>query len=431
MNEKPTSFRWQLAVVMFLISLVAYMDRVNLSVATPAIMREFSFTKMDIGLLQTIFFAGYAVMQVPGGMLAEFFGHRRIVTLSVAWWSVFTSLTAVGGNFLSFAVIRGLFGLGEGPIFPAFNIFVYRWFHKAEKAMGFSWVLAGAFVGPVFGPALTVTLMLAWGWRSVFVAFGAVGFVMAVAWYFLATEGPHQSRHVNAQELAHINTGRDDAPEQEKQVAPWKEFMRSGQFWAIGIQYFVADYIMYVFLAWLPLYLMEAQKFSLQKMGMAASFPWAALAILVFAGGYFSDKLIARGVSKATARSFFGIAGLTVCCVALYLGAVAATPFWNVVWMTVSLGSLGLTFSASWAACIDIGGRFAGSVSGWMNFWGNVGGIAAPTVTAWVATHYGWQAAILLTSASAVIGAVAWLAVKPDAPLVRRAQADVASATNV
>ena len=89
----------------------------------------------------------------------------------------------------------------------------------------------------------------------------------------------------------------------------------------------------------------------------------------------------------------------------------------NVLWLTISLGSLGFTFNASWAACIDIGGKFVGSVSGWMNFWGNVGGIAAPTVTAWIATTYGWQEAILATAGSAVIGIIAWLAVKPDVPL--------------
>ena len=171
---------------------------------------------------------------------------------------------------------------------------------------------------------------------------------------------------------------------------------------------------MFVFLAWLPLYLMEAQKFSLQKMGWAAALPWAMLCGLTFLAGYLSDRMVAAGVSKNKARTIFGMAGLLVCCVTLYLAATAGDPWMNVLWLTVSLGSLGFTFNASWAACHDIGGAYAGSVAGWMNFWGNVGGVLAPIVTAWIATTYGWQSAIVFTSLSALIGVGAWALVKPD-----------------
>jgi len=396
------------------------MDRVNLSVATPAIMKEFAFSKVDMGLVQTAFFVGYSLMQVPGGMMAEYFGQRITSTLAISWWSLFTALTAYASNFTMFGIVRALFGMGEGPIFPAMNNFVYRWFNKAEKALASSFMLGGAFIGPVFGPAATVALMLAFGWRSVFVIFGLAGFVIALAWWVLAKNNPRESSFVNAAEADHIEKGMAADAGGGKQIAPWGTFITSVQFWAIGIQYFITDYIMYVFLAWLPLYLMEAQGFSLQKMGVAASFPWAAICIMVFVTGFMSDKLIAAGVSKHRARTIFGALGLVLSGVALYLAAIATTPTMNVVWLTISLGSLGLTFNASWAACIDIGGKFSGTVSGWMNFWGNLGGVAAPTLTAWVATQYGWQAAILLTAFSAAVGVVCWIAVKPDQELVAR-----------
>lgn len=425
-----SNYRWFLAVLMFLITFISYMDRVNLSVATPSMMGEFGFTKIDMGLIQTAFFVGYAFMQVPGGIMAEYFGHRRVVSLAVTWWSAFTALTAYCSNFTTLTFVRALFGVGEGPVYPAFGTFMYRWFNKSEKARASSFMLGGAFVGPVFGPAVTVALMTAFGWRSVFVIFGAFGLILALAWYFMSHESPRSSRYVNSAEVDHIESGMEEA-EGKRELAPWRDFMTSPQFWSIGIQYFITDYIMYVFLAWLPLYLMEAQNFSLQKMGIAASFPWAALCIVTFATGYMSDRLVNAGVSKHRARTVFGAAGLIICCVALYLGATATTPSMNVLWLTISLGALGFTFNASWAACIDIGGRFAGSVSGWMNFWGNIGGIAAPTVTAWVATNYGWQAAILTTAGSAIIGIIAWGAVKPDVPLVRKSEELVGQMNNI
>ena len=418
MNTKASQFRWFLAALMFLISFISYMDRVNLSVATPEIMKEFNFSKMDMGLLQTAFFVAYSLMQIPGGIMSELFGHRIVVTTAVTFWSIFTSLTAACNSLFMFIAIRSLFGIGEGPLAPSFGRFVYRWFNKNEKARGTSFLLGGIFFGPVVGPAATVALMLCFGWRSVFVIFGAAGIILAAAWYYFATESPRDSKFVNEAEIAYIEGNNTEAAQPKKELAPWRSFLISSQFWAIGIQFFITDYIMYVFLAWLPLYLMEAQNFSLQKMGIAASFPWAALCIVTFATGYVSDKLIAKGASKHKVRTLSGIVGLTICCITLYLGAIATTPIMNILWLTFSLGSLGLTFNAAWAACIDLGGKFSGSVSGWMNFWGNLGGVAAPTLTAWVATHYGWQSAIIMTSAFAILGMVSWFFVKPERPLV-------------
>lgn len=418
MNGKSSQFRWFLAVLMFLISFISYMDRVNLSVATPEIMKEFSFNKMDMGLLQTAFFVGYSLMQIPGGIMSEIFGHRVVITVAATFWSIFTALTATCNSLPMFAAVRTLFGIGEGPLAPSFSRFVYRWFSPDEKARGASFLLGGVFFGPVVGPAATVALMLAFGWRSVFVIFGAAGLVLAIAWYYFATESPRTNKFVNAAEADHIEGDTAQATQPQKELAPWRNFLSSSQFWAIGIQFFITDYIMYVFLAWLPLYLMEAQKFSLQKMGIAASFPWAALCIVTFATGYISDKLIVGGASKFKVRTLSGVTGLSVCCATLYLGAVATTPAMNIFWLTLSLGSLGLTFNAGWAACIDLGGKFSGSVSGWMNCWGNLGGVAAPTLTAWIATNYGWQSAIITTAAFAIVGIVAWFLVRPERPLV-------------
>jgi MFS transporter, ACS family, glucarate transporter len=416
MNRKSSNFRWVLAAIMFAISFISYMDRVNLSVATPAIMQEFGFNKMHMGALQTAFFVGYAVMQIPGGIMAELFGYRRVVTVAVGFWSIFTSLTAMCNSFTMFAVIRALFGIGEGPLAPCFGQFIYRWFTANEKARGSACFLGGMFVGPVVGPAVTVALMLAFGWRSVFILFGIIGLGLAIAWYYFVTESPRDNQFVTEKEADYIEA--DLQLTQIKSIAPWRNFITSSQFWAIGIQFFVTDYIMYVFLAWLPLYLMEARNFSLTSMGFAASLPWLALSIITFSTGFMSDKLVSSGLSKTKARTVFGTMGLTICCGALYLGAVAQDSWWNIFWLTLSLGALGFTFNASWAACMDIGGEFSGSVSGWMNFWGNLGGATAPLLTAWIATTYGWQFAILATSALAIIGVGAWLAVKPDVPLI-------------
>ena len=415
---KPTKFRWVLGFLMFLIAFMCYMDRVNLSVATPEIMKEFSFDKIQIGYIQTAFFLGYALIQIPGGIMADLFGQRRIIPGAVVWWSFFTGITAFCSSFISFIAVRCLFGMGEGPIGPSFNNFMARWFNKAEKGRAAAFYTGGMSIGPVVGPPLTVAIMLAMGWRSVFILFGIAGIILAVSWYWLSANTPRSSKYVNSLEIEHIEAGSEKIDD-KKEVAPWRVFLKSSQFWAIGVQQFIGNYIMYVFLAWLPMYLMEARGFSLQKMGYAASLPWLTITISSFAAGYLSDKLVANGASKFKARTILSITGLVVCCFSLYLAAVAQDAWVNLLWMSLALGSLGLPLMCAWIACMDIGGKFSASVGGWMNFWGQLAGVTAPTITAWVATKHGWETAIIFTSLTAIVGIVAWIAVKPDKLLIR------------
>ncbi|MBQ2113634.1 MAG: MFS transporter, partial [Selenomonadales bacterium] len=324
------------------------------------------------------------------------------------------ALTAACSSFTPFIIVRAMFGLGEGPLYPALANFNYRWYHRTERARASSFMLAGSFVGPIVGPPVTVALMGAWGWQSVFVIFGLLGVVIAAFWWFLTKERPEDCKYINKEELAWIKAGTDAAASGEKEKTPWGKFFKSGQFWAVGLQYFFTDYVMFVYLAWLPLYLMEAQGFSLKSMGIAAALPWLALCLMTFATGGISDRLIQKGMSKNIARTMFGVIGLAICCVTLYLGAVSTNQIMTVVWLTISLGSLGFLFTTSWAVCADIGGKHVGAVSGWMNFCGNIGGVLAPIVTAYIATTYGWQSAIVATAAMTVLGIIAWFFVKPD-----------------
>jgi len=267
--------------------------------------------------------------------------------------------------------------------------------------------------------------MTVWGWRPVFYLFGAVGVVVAIAYYFLVASNPSQSRFVNRAELEHIAEGSSTAYIEKKEIAPWSTFIGSTQFWAIAGQFFAVDYVTYVFLAWLPVYLIEAHGFSLQQMGFAASLPWIALTVCLLGTGYFSDKMLKAGMRKNVVRPLFGIVGLVVCCIGLNAGAFSKGKWSTVLFLTLAAGGLGPVFAASWPACIDLGGKFTGTVSGWMGCWGNIGGVVAPVTAAWIATRFGWGVTLVSTSAVAVLGAVAWLFVKPDQPLKAPKRASV------
>jgi len=417
---KRTNYRWMMAFFAMLMIFMNYLDRVNLAVAAPSIMRELHFTKVQLGVLQSVFFFAYALSHIPSGTLVEFFGHRRIVPLSLAWWSIFTSLTAACRTFGAWVVIRALFGIGEAPAYPGLNAAFFNWFPKRERGRAVAMMLMGSKLGPVLGIPVATILMIKFGWRSVFWSFGAVGVLIALAYYLLLRTHPHESRFVNQAELEYIADGRPVVTpnkDQKKELAPWGNFLRSPQFWCIGGQLGTANFVSYVFIAWLPVYLMEAHHFSLKAMGFAAAVPELAFAFGNVFCGLLSDYLIGHKITTSRARAWLGGGGQLCCCFGLYMTAMSVGKLPTIGWLAFALWFLGFSMNVSWTSASDLGGRFSGTVSGWMNFLGNLIGGLAPLVIAWVATGWGWKAAIMATSLSGVVGALCWIFVRPDRPL--------------
>ncbi|MDL2307196.1 MFS transporter [Desulfovibrio sp. OttesenSCG-928-C06] len=420
--QTPTKLRWRLLAVIYFVSLIAYLDRVNLSICAPFIMEELGFDRVSLGYTMSAFFVGYTIMQIPGSMLAERLGARIVGAMAIFLWSVFTILTPLAWGFASFMIIRALFGIGEGPLFPSIARILSRWFSDKEKAVANSFMLMGVFLAPAIGPWIVVQIVSNLGWHWAFYSFGILGIFGAVAWYMLCLNTPADNPNVNAGEHAAINEGRSDKLIEQlskKEQAPWGTLFKSSQFWAIGIQYSVANYIMYLFLSWIPLYLMEARGMSFQKMGIMAALPWLVLTLASFLGGIASDKLVARGLSKFKSRAMFAIVGFAICMLGLYMGANAESQVSNLLWLSISLGALGGAYIAGWTGCHDIGQRFGGAVSAWMNTWGNLSGAAAPVITAYLVEAFGWQGALTSTSGFIVIGCICWLFVRPDKPVIK------------
>src|SRR6478735_2869654 len=319
--EKPSRVRWWLAFLFFLIGLIAYMDRSNISIIAKPMMEDLNMNKVQFGMLASLFSLGYALTQIPAGIIAERIGARKIV----------------------------LFAVGEGPMYPGNAVFNTYWFPKQEKGRAASALLAGSYFGPVIAPVLTVAIFQTWGWEAVFYIFAGLGLVAALSWYVVGRDKPEDHPFVNRQELKMIMQNRTVKAE-KKSVAPWKKFLKNGRFWALGLQYFVVLYIITFFLVWLPTYLLEARSFSLSSMGFAASLPWLGIFITVMTGGMISDWLVKKGKSKMVARGSLAISGLVIFAGTMYLAAYASSPWMNVVWLTISLGTLGFPVVTSWAA---------------------------------------------------------------------------------
>lgn len=418
---KPTSMRWFLVSIIFVACLIAYLDRVNLSICAPLIMEEMGLSKVELSFAMSIFFISYALMQIPGSMLIEKFGTRVIGAVAMTWWSVFTLLTPLAGGLYSFLAVRFLFGVGEGPLFPNNTSFISKWFNSKESGFSSSLMMTGTFLGPALGPPITVFIISISSWHWVFYAYGILGIMAAILWYAYSRNTPHEHRGVNEAELAVITGDKEAAFKKTapQQKTPWRGFIRQPRFWCFGLQYFCANYIMYLFLSWIPLYLLEARGMSFTAMGGAAAMPWVCIAVVMLLCGYFGGKLIVRGVSRFASRALPGMIGMGICGVCLFMAVGASSAFENVVWLSISLGALGANYIASWAGCQDLGAQFGGSVAAWMNTFGTIGGVCAPIATAVLVELAGWDGALHCASVVILMGIVCLAFVKLDRPLIR------------
>ncbi|PKE20791.1 MFS transporter [Macrococcoides caseolyticum] len=417
MSKKATKVRWMFALIFFLIGVIAYMDRANISYIAQPMMEDLNMNKTQFGMLASVFAAGYALMQVPAGIMAEKFGPKKMLTFALVWWSAFTILTGVVKNHGLLYTMRFLFGIGEGPMYPSNAVFNTYWFAKSEKGRASSALLAGSYFGPVIAPFVTIAIYQAFGWEAVFFIFGAIGIVIAAIWAIIAKDLPEHHKMVNEAEKAYIMENRD-VVQTDKKSAPWGIFFKRFSFFAIAGQYFVVQFVITLFLIWLPTYLQEEYHVVLKDMKFLAAAPWLMMFILIMAGGTISDAIISRGYSRFRARALIAIFGFIVFAVSLFLSVQTNDMMMNLIYLSLCLGGVGLSMGMSWASATDLGRNFSGTVSGWMNLWGNVGAFLSPMFGGYLVQHYGWDTTFYLMIIPAVLAIVLWFFVKPDQPLI-------------
>src|SRR6195256_2109500 len=190
-----TRVRWFLVFGLFVLSAVAYVDRINIAIAGNSIASEFHLTNLQLGSLTSAFLIGYALFQTVGGWLADRLGPRRVLAIGVLWWGIFTSLTAAVPAGIVFGAVvlaaaRFLLGAGEAVLFPASNQFISRWIPSAERGIANGLIFAGVGVGAGATPFLITYIMVHYGWRWSFWMSAIIGLAVGAIWYAIARDSP-------------------------------------------------------------------------------------------------------------------------------------------------------------------------------------------------------------------------------------------------
>ena len=412
MNEKPTHARYWVIFYAVTLAILSYINRVAISQAAPDIVRDLKFSDVQMGKIFGAFALSYALFEIPSGWLGDWIGPRKVLLRIVLWWSAFTAITGAMWNFASMWLARFLFGAGEAGGFPNLTKAFTTWLPPLEhaRAQGIMWTFARW--GGAFTPVLVVWVLQFVSWRGAFVVFGVIGVVWAMFFYRWYRDNPRDHPEVNEAELALIGSSARLSGGHAN--VPWKKLLTARSIWLLWIQYFLLSFPWYFNITWLPTYLQQHWKL--------APADAARLAILpLFFGGLGSlfcgtiSAGIARRYGLKRSRRFMATCG--------FLGAAGfltlAIQFHSAGWTMLAMGMAGfcndLAMPPSWAACMDIGGKYAGTVAGSMNMMGNLAGYASPVIGGYVlaATGRDWNLFLYTMAAVYVAGSVFWPFIDP------------------
>jgi len=418
--------RWVLILWMFLMSAIAYLDRVNISIAGQAIQHEYKLSNLHLGWVFSAFVIGYALFQAPGGRLADRFGPRLVITIGVIWWGVFTTLTALVPVGISLAVallvaVRFLLGIGEAVVYPSSNRLVANWIPSGERGIANGLIFAGVGAGAGITPPLITYILLNWGWRWSFYISALLGLVAGAVWYLLARDTPQEHPWISRRELATIESGLP-APVKElgaQKALPWGRILGNKNILAVTLSYFAYGYVAWIFFTWFFIYLSKVRGLDLKASAGYSMLPFIGMATCSPLGGWIADMLTKR-YGKRVGRCGFAIFALGLAAIFIALATQVESAALASIVLAGGVGAMYLAQSAYWAVTADLAGSSAGSASGLMNMGGQIGGATTASLTPLIADHFGWTASFLVAAGVCALGSVAWLLVDPDAQITQK-----------
>jgi MFS transporter, ACS family, glucarate transporter len=394
------------------LAFLTYMDRVCISVAAPAIMRDLHLSGLQMGFAFSAFTVAYAVFEIPTGWWADRIGSRRVLTRIVVWWSLFTGLTATAWNFPSLVVLRALFGAGEAGAWPTVARALSRWFPARERGTAQGIFFMGAHLGGGLAPLLVTAIAMRIGWRAAFPILSLFGFVWAAFWFHWFRDEPRDHPAVSSEERSWIESQRP-LVQGSHDHALLQRALRTPGTWFLCLMYFTQTYGFNLYVTWLPAYLGHEKKLSGMLLSVLSGLPLLLSVAADLAGGLTTDWL-SRKRGLRMGRCLVGFVSLGAASIFLYIGARVAG--WQAaVWIALAGASANFLLGAAWGTCSDLGVNRAATLSAAMNTAGQIGGILSPIVFALLTRgKSGWAAPLDCTAALYFLGAFCWYFVHPE-----------------
>ena len=353
--------RRRTGVVIFLCSLsaITFLDRMAIAVTEPGIRADLRLGPDKWGWILSTYVLANALFEIPSGARGDRRGQRSELTRIVSWWSGFTVVTGWCRNFLQMVGARFLFGLGTAGAYPNASGVIAKWFPHQEHAQAQGFVWAAGRMGAALAPLLLVPLERACGWRAVFWVMGAVGATWAVMWWVWFWAEP--------EDMATSSGG--SVPNE----IPWVRLIALPQLWMIMAAYFCYAWGSWFFFGWFTTWMVRGEGFSVEQMGIFASFPFVMAMFGNLIGGTLSRNLVFK-LGEVNAYRLVTASCLVAGAALLLAMSIVRGHMAIVALATASFGVMDLMLPSAWAMSMRLGGRCGGTATAMMNTAGNLGG---------------------------------------------------------
>lgn len=399
--------RWGLVVLAAVTATAAYLCRVNITIAGTLVMQEFSLTQVQMGPVFSAFLAGYTLCMLPGGLLADRWGTRRIIA-RIAWgWAVVTALqaavglgpTASGATAVlgSFIVLRFLMGVLAAPTYPAAVHGVSSWVPASSHALANGLVIGSVGLGSAIAPVLVSAVMVRWNWRAAMLVTAVPSLVMAAWWLAVRTPGEPapQTRHAAADRRAVLDV------------------LRRPGFVLLTLSYSLQGYVGYIFVFWFYIYLVQVRHFDLLEGAMVSSLSWVFTTVAIPLGGVISDRLVRTRLGPVWGRRLVPMIGMGGSGIFIAIGAHTPDAYVAAASLALATSLVLCVEGPYWTTMAALSGERSGTGGGIMNTGCNVAGLLSPMITPWLGSAIGWEPALHVAAALAVLAAVLWFGITP------------------
>jgi MFS transporter, ACS family, hexuronate transporter len=421
---KLRGLRWWIVGLIFLATLINYIDRLTISVLAPVITRDLGLTNTQFGGIITWFLLAYTISQALSGKLYDRVGTKRGFVYSIVLWSIAAISHAFARGLASLSIFRFVLGLGEAGNWPGAAKTVAEWFPIRERAFGMAIFNSGAAIGSVVAPPLIVWLSLTYGWQTTFIVTGSLGFVWLALW-LLCYQAPDRHKWLRDEERQLIREGQrvevaaDALLTERSAPLRWRELMRYRQVWAIVLSRFLTDPVWWLYISWLPKYLADARGFSLVKIGLFAWVPYVAADAGSLSGGWLSGYLISRGWSVDRARK------LVIAIAALLMPAGIFAAFARDAMIALALIGVVLFGFQVWINNVQtlpsdfFADKAVASVAGLGGTGAGIGSMIFILSTGWVVDHFSYVPVLVVAGLLAPLGTVVLFALSGRIERVR------------
>jgi MFS transporter, ACS family, aldohexuronate transporter len=406
---KLRGLRWWIISLIFLATLINYIDRLTISVLAPVITRDLGLTNTEFGGIITWFLLAYTISQGLSGKLYDRIGTKRGFVCSIMLWSIAAMAHAFARGLASLSVFRFILGLGEAGNWPGAAKTVAEWFPIRERAFGMAIFNSGAAIGSVVAPPLIVWLSLTYGWQTTFIVTGSLGFAWLALW-LLFYQTPDRHKWLSEEERQLIREGQR-APGTADALAlepsgplGWRELLRYRQVWAIVLSRFFTDPVWWLYISWLPKYLADARGFSLVKIGLFAWVPYVAADAGSLSGGWLSGYLIGRGWSVDRSRK------LVILIAALLMPAGIFAAFAHDAMVSLVLIGVVLFGFQVWINNVQtlpsdfFSDKAVASVAGLGGTGAGIGSMIFIFSTGWIVDHFSYVPVLVIAGLLAPLG---------------------------